>query len=87
MRFTSASHCLFSLAAGSLIFLKSSRERRATFYPLFYLSCLLRESLCLSLQEEDRETEGGCRGELMMALGVTHMHTLGLCAPLAPQSV
>lgn len=60
---------------------------KAIFYPpfFFFFTCLVCCLIpCVSLQEEDGETESGCRGELTMVLGVTHMHALGPRVPLAP---
>lgn len=41
----------------------------------------------VSLWEEDRETESGCRVELMIVLGVTHMHALSVSAHHSPPPV
>lgn len=40
----------------------------------------------ISLWEEDRETESGRTVELMIVLGVTHMHALSVSAPPPPPS-
>lgn len=42
-----SSHCLFPLASNRSV-TKSSKDRKAVFYPPFHLSCLLPASLCLS---------------------------------------
>lgn len=71
------SSCLWLLR-----FWKKAMQRGKLYYTFLNQSILW---LSLSLIRWSVERLSSCRGEWMLVLGVTHMHTLDM--PLAPQSV
>lgn len=82
--FTSRSHCLFSVAPGSLVKKRKKiiKGRNVIIYLLFDFSVCVISSV--SLQEEDGETERGCRGEMVMVSTVSLTCTLSVSVCHSP---